>query len=194
VTKAVPRVVLDTNVVLPIAEQEELLADWLPWVEVVQIPDTPPPVPHCRDLLTLAGTPGLCPALGIAEFCHRYLAATLSNQCPPNAQHFSIASQLSYRWRAMPPRRRTSTAASPPRSLGGHRRVRCGHGARRGGAGRLSRERSLAFCERCAICDDLHRQLPRDARKRGGARVGIAAVLKWLGTLRAMLMQPHNPP
>jgi hypothetical protein len=113
VTKAVPRVVLDTNVVLPIAEQEELLADWLPWVEVVQIPDTPPPVPHCRDLLTLAGTPGLCPALGIAEFCHRYLAATLSNQCPPNAQHFSIASQLSYRWRAMPPRRRTSTAASP---------------------------------------------------------------------------------
>ncbi len=93
-SKAPPRVVLDTNVVLsallfgggtagrvragwqarrfvPLAstataqelvrvlaypkfklsahEQEELLADWLPWVEVVRMPDPPPPVPRCRD-------------------------------------------------------------------------------------------------------------------------------------------------
>lgn len=78
-------------------DQEELLADWLPWVEVVPMPDRPPPVPRCRDphdvpflhlvmagranalvsgvadLLVLAGTRGLCPVLSVAEFCERFL-------------------------------------------------------------------------------------------------------------------------
>ncbi len=141
-SKAPPRVVLDTNVVLsallfgrgpagrvrigwqarrfvPLAstataqelvrvlaypkfrldarEQEELLADWLPWVEVVRMPDRPPPAPPCRDphdlpflhlaivaranalvsrdadLLVLAGTRGLCPVMGVAAFCERLL-------------------------------------------------------------------------------------------------------------------------
>ena len=31
------------------AEQGDLLADWLPWVEVVKVPDPPPRVPPCRD-------------------------------------------------------------------------------------------------------------------------------------------------
>ena len=66
-------------------EQEELLADLMPWVEVVRIPDPPPATPPCRDpfdvpflqlavagragalvsgdrdLLALVGAPGLCP-------------------------------------------------------------------------------------------------------------------------------------
>jgi putative PIN family toxin of toxin-antitoxin system len=66
-------------------EQQDLLADYLPWVTVVRIPDPPPAVPACRDpfdvpflhlavagraralvtgdraLLALAGTRGLCP-------------------------------------------------------------------------------------------------------------------------------------
>ena len=141
-TKALPRVVLDTNVVLSAllfgggpagrvragwqagrfvtlastataqelvrvlgypkfrlspAEQEELLADWLPWVEVVRMPDPPPPVPACRDpfdlpflqlaiagraralvtgdrdLLVLAGTRWLCPVVTVDAFCARSL-------------------------------------------------------------------------------------------------------------------------
>jgi putative PIN family toxin of toxin-antitoxin system len=35
---------------LTAAEQEELLADYLPWTEVVQVPDPPPAVPECRDV------------------------------------------------------------------------------------------------------------------------------------------------
>lgn len=31
------------------AEQEELLADYLPWCETVRIPDPPPVTPVCRD-------------------------------------------------------------------------------------------------------------------------------------------------
>lgn len=141
-TKAPPRVVLDTNVVLsallfgggpaarvragwqvgrfvPLAstataqelvrvlgypkfglsadEQHELLADYMPWVEVVRIPALPPAVPSCRDpfdlpflhlamagraralvsgdrdLLSLAGAPGLCRVLGIDAFCQQSL-------------------------------------------------------------------------------------------------------------------------
>lgn len=34
---------------LSAAEQQDLLADYLPWVAVVRIPDPPPPVPNCRD-------------------------------------------------------------------------------------------------------------------------------------------------
>ncbi len=79
------------------AEQEELLADFVPWVEVVRIPDPPPATPACRDpfdppflqlaitgraralvsgdrdLLALAGSPRLCPVLGIDAFCRQFL-------------------------------------------------------------------------------------------------------------------------
>jgi uncharacterized protein len=141
-SKAPPRVVLDTNVVLsallfgggkagrvrsgwqarrfvPLAstataqelvrvlaypkfklsahEQKELLADWLPWVEVVRMPDPLPPAPRCRDphdlpflhlaivaradalvsgdadLLELAGARGLCVVMGIAAFCEGFV-------------------------------------------------------------------------------------------------------------------------
>lgn len=82
---------------LSAAEQEELLADLMPWVEVVRVPDPQPVVPACRDpfdlpflhlavagkaravvsgdrdLLALAGAPGLCPVLGIDAFCQRLL-------------------------------------------------------------------------------------------------------------------------
>lgn len=34
---------------LSVAEQRDLLADYLPACEVVHIPDPPPPVPECRD-------------------------------------------------------------------------------------------------------------------------------------------------
>ena len=78
-------------------EQVELLADVMPWMHVVRIPDPPPTVPHCRDpfdvpflqlavagkaralvsgdrdLLALAGAPGLCPILSVDAFCPRYL-------------------------------------------------------------------------------------------------------------------------
>lgn len=79
------------------AEQEELLADLMPWVDVVRIPAPPPSVPACRDpfdlaflhlavagraralvsgdrdLLALAGSPGLCPVLSVDSFCRRFL-------------------------------------------------------------------------------------------------------------------------
>lgn len=75
----------------------ELLADFVPWAEVVRVPDPPPAVPRCRDpfdtpflelavvgkaralvsgdrdLLVLAGAPGLCPILSVEAFCRRYL-------------------------------------------------------------------------------------------------------------------------
>lgn len=78
-------------------EQEELLADFMPWVEVVRIPAPPPAVPACRDpfdlpflhlaaagradalvsgdrdLLALAGSPRMCPVLGIDAFCRQFL-------------------------------------------------------------------------------------------------------------------------
>lgn len=78
-------------------EQEQLLADVMPWMRVVQIPDPPPPTPACRDafdlpflhlaiagkahtlvsggrdLLALAGAPGLCPVLGVQDFCAQVL-------------------------------------------------------------------------------------------------------------------------
>lgn len=82
---------------LSTAEQEELLADYLPWVQVVQVPDPPPGVPRCRDpfdlpflhlavagkahvlvsgdrdLLALAHAPGICLILGVEAFRSRYL-------------------------------------------------------------------------------------------------------------------------
>jgi putative PIN family toxin of toxin-antitoxin system len=78
-------------------EQAELLADVMPWMQVARIPDPPPTVPRCRDpfdvpflqlavagkaralvsgdrdLLALAGAPGLCPILSVDAFCRRYL-------------------------------------------------------------------------------------------------------------------------
>ena len=35
------------------AEQDELLADYLPYAETVRIPQPPPTVPNCRDVLDL---------------------------------------------------------------------------------------------------------------------------------------------
>jgi uncharacterized protein len=82
---------------LSAAEQAELLADFIPWVEVVEIPNPPPQVPPCRDphdlpflhlavagkaralvsgdrdLLALAGARGLCPVLTVDAFCRQYL-------------------------------------------------------------------------------------------------------------------------
>ena len=82
---------------LSAGEQEELLADVMPWVEVVDVPDPPPTVPTCRDpfdlpflqlaiagraralvsgdrdLLALAGTRGLCAVLSVDAFCRQYL-------------------------------------------------------------------------------------------------------------------------
>ena len=82
---------------LSAAEQVELLADFMPWVEVVAIPTPPPQVPPCRDpldlpflhlavtgkaralvsgdsdLLALARARGLCPVLSVEAFCRQYL-------------------------------------------------------------------------------------------------------------------------
>lgn len=78
-------------------EQEDLLADYIPWVRVVRIPEPPPAVPGCRDpldvaflhlavagrarvlvsgdkdLLALAGARDLCPVLTMDEFCRQFL-------------------------------------------------------------------------------------------------------------------------
>jgi putative PIN family toxin of toxin-antitoxin system len=82
---------------LSASEQQDLLADYLPWVRAVRVPDPPPAVPACRDpldlpflhlavagrarvlvsgdrdLLVLANAPGLCPVRGIDAFCREYL-------------------------------------------------------------------------------------------------------------------------
>lgn len=82
---------------LTAAEQHELLADVMPWLQVVRIGTPPPRVPPCRDpfdlpflrlavagkakalvtgdrdLLALAGSPGLCPVLGVDAFCRQFL-------------------------------------------------------------------------------------------------------------------------
>jgi putative PIN family toxin of toxin-antitoxin system len=78
-------------------EQAELLADFMPWVHVVVIPNPVPTVPRCRDphdmpflhlcvagkaqalvsgdrdLLALAGSRGLCPILSVDAFGRRFL-------------------------------------------------------------------------------------------------------------------------
>jgi len=83
---------------LSASEQEELLADYLPWVQVVRIPSPPPAAPACRDpwglpfvhlaiagkasagvsgdrdLLALAGARGLCAVLSVSVFCEQMLA------------------------------------------------------------------------------------------------------------------------
>jgi len=81
------------------AEQDELLADYLPYTEAVRIPQPPPTVPHCRDALDLpfmhlavagkaqvlvSGDRDLlaiaaefertcgCPTMGLDDFCKTY--------------------------------------------------------------------------------------------------------------------------
>jgi putative PIN family toxin of toxin-antitoxin system len=82
---------------LAAAEQTELLADYIPWVVVVSIPNPAPAVPRCRDpfdtpflqlnvagkaralvsgdrdLLALAGALRTCPILSVDAFCGQYL-------------------------------------------------------------------------------------------------------------------------
>jgi putative PIN family toxin of toxin-antitoxin system len=82
---------------LTAAEQEDLLADYIPWVTVVRIPEPPPHVPPCRDpldaafmhlavagrahalvsgdkdLLALDGARGLCRVLTVEAFCRQVL-------------------------------------------------------------------------------------------------------------------------
>jgi len=82
---------------LPATEREDLLADYLPWVQVVVVPP-PPGAPVCRDpfdapfvhlaiagkaralvsgdrdVLALAGCKGLCPVLTVDSLCREYLA------------------------------------------------------------------------------------------------------------------------
>jgi putative PIN family toxin of toxin-antitoxin system len=77
-------------------EQQDLLTDYIPWVQVVRIPDPPPVAPPCRDafdlpflhlaiagkadalvsgdkdLLALAGARGLCPVLSVEVFCREF--------------------------------------------------------------------------------------------------------------------------
>lgn len=83
---------------LTAAEQEELLADHLPWCIVVRIPNPPPATPHCRDRhdqpfleLALAGKADFlvtgdgdlhdlvgefpCPIIGAARFLEAVTAA-----------------------------------------------------------------------------------------------------------------------
>ena len=82
------------------AEQDELLADYLPYTQIVRIPQPPPQVPKCRDVpdepfmhLALAGKAQVlvsgdrdllaiaaefeqasgCPILGLDAFCKGYL-------------------------------------------------------------------------------------------------------------------------
>jgi putative PIN family toxin of toxin-antitoxin system len=83
---------------LSAGEQDDLLADYIPWVRAVRIPDPPPKAPACRDpfdvtflhlaivgkaralvsgdrhVLALNGKPGLCPVVGIDAFCGQYLS------------------------------------------------------------------------------------------------------------------------
>jgi putative PIN family toxin of toxin-antitoxin system len=93
------RVLGYTKFKLSAEEQHELLADFMPWVEVVRIPEPPPPTPACRDpfdlpflqlaiagrarvlvsgdrdLLALAGEAMLCPVLDVDSFCREFLGA-----------------------------------------------------------------------------------------------------------------------
>jgi len=82
---------------LSAAEQHELLADVMPWMQVVRVPVPPPTVPACRDphdlpflqlavagkakalvsgdrdLLSLSGARAVCPLLSVEAFCRQYL-------------------------------------------------------------------------------------------------------------------------
>jgi len=82
---------------LDLSDQEELLADYLPWVHSVRVPEPPPVVPACRDpfdlmflhlavagkaqalvsgdkdLLALHGARGICPVMSVDAFCSEVL-------------------------------------------------------------------------------------------------------------------------
>ncbi|TWO71115.1 putative toxin-antitoxin system toxin component, PIN family [Caenimonas sedimenti] len=82
---------------LSASEQQDLLADYVPWVQVVRVPDPPPVVPACRDpfdlvflhvavtgkarmlvtgdkdLLVLDGSRGLCPVVTVDAFCREVM-------------------------------------------------------------------------------------------------------------------------
>jgi len=82
---------------LTAGEQHELLADYMPWVRVIRIPNPPPAAPVCRDafdlpfihlaisgrahalvsgdrdLLALAGARGLCAVMSVDTFCRTML-------------------------------------------------------------------------------------------------------------------------
>jgi len=89
------RVLASPKFKLSAAEQHELLADVMPWMQVVRMPDPPPTVPACRDphdlpflqlavagkaralvsgdrdLLSLSGARGVCPILSVEAFCRQ---------------------------------------------------------------------------------------------------------------------------
>lgn len=82
---------------LTLSEQEDLLADYLPWTRVVDVPSDTPHVPPCRDvadvpflhlaiagrahalvtgdrdLLELSGCLESCAVMEVAAFCQRHL-------------------------------------------------------------------------------------------------------------------------
>ena len=82
---------------LSATDQGELLADYMPWVEVVRIPDPLPNAPLCRDLdympfvhlaiaggatalvtsdrdlVAFAGSRDLCRVLSVSSFCEQFL-------------------------------------------------------------------------------------------------------------------------
>jgi putative PIN family toxin of toxin-antitoxin system len=94
-TRELMRVLAYPKFRLACEAQEELLADYISWVEVVRIPDPAPPVPDCRDpfdleflhlavagkarvlvsghkdLLALAGKHAICPIVGVDAFCRQ---------------------------------------------------------------------------------------------------------------------------
>lgn len=96
-TQELVRVLTYPKFGLSVAEQMELLADYVPWVQVVDIPNPPPSVPRCRDpfdtqflqlavagkaralvsgdrdLSGLAGTPGVCSIPSVDAFCRLFL-------------------------------------------------------------------------------------------------------------------------
>lgn len=96
-TRELVRVLGYRKFALSPAEQEDLLADHLPWVQIVDVRQPVREVPPCKDpfdlpflhlavvgrahalvsgdrhLLDLAGRLGKCEVLDVATFCHRYL-------------------------------------------------------------------------------------------------------------------------
>jgi putative PIN family toxin of toxin-antitoxin system len=96
-TRELVRVLAYPKFGLSADERNELLMDYVPWLQVVRMPEPPPPAPACRDpfdmpfvhlaiagrarvlvsgdrdLLALAGAAGLCPVLGVDAFCRQFL-------------------------------------------------------------------------------------------------------------------------
>lgn len=68
---------------LSVEEQEELLADYLPWVETVQVPDRLPRLPVCRDPLDV-------PFLALARAGHADALVTGDGDLLALAPRFDI--------------------------------------------------------------------------------------------------------